>query len=150
MNKRRIVKIACWVVGIAIVGTIIARTCQTVTGYDCVQCRALLMDYRLFGFAWQTFRDTEFTEWHRVHVGTHSHQWERFTCLGTSSIIYTGQSCGIRHPVCEQLPSAFQREFAGRADAESLRRFFEGIASTNRELQSRAVQMALDRAILIK
>jgi hypothetical protein len=146
MNIRRFIKIACWVMGGAVVGAIVARVCQTTTGYDCVQCRALRMEHRLFGFSWQTHRDTEFTEWHRVHRGTHRHQWERFTCLGTSSIIYSGQSCGIRHPVCERLPSVFQREFAERADADSLAVFFGGIASTNRELQSQAVQLALERS----
>jgi hypothetical protein len=147
MNKQRF-KIACWVMGVAVVGAIVSRVCQTTTGYDCVQCRALRMEHRLFGFSWQTYRDTEFTEWHRVHLGAHQHQWERFTCLGTSSIIYTGQSCGIRHPVCEQLPSVSQRDFAERADAESLAAFFEGIASTNRPLQSKAVQLALERGAL--
>ena len=148
MHRRRLIKITCWMMGVAIVSAILARVCQTGTGYDCVQCRALRMEHRLFGFSWQTHRDTEFTDWHRIHRGAHQHQWERFTCLGTSSIIYTGQGCGIRHPVCERLLSVWQREFAERADADSLAAFFEGIASTNRELQSQAVQLALERSIL--
>jgi hypothetical protein len=106
------------------------------------------MEHQLFGFSWRTGRDTEFTQWHRIHRGRHQHQWERFTCLGTSSIIYTGQGCGIRHPVCEQLPSIFQKEFAMRADAASLTAFFEGIASTSREMQKRAVELALEQGVL--
>ena len=149
MNKQRFIKTAFWLMSVALAGAIVARVCITVTGYDCVQCRALRMEHRLFGFSWQTFRSTEFTEWHRVHRGeAHEHQWERFTCLGTETIIYTGQSCGIRHPVCERLPSVLQREFAEGADADTLAGFFESIASTDRELQSEAVKLALESRML--
>lgn len=145
MSNRRIIKIVGYGIGALAAVGLLARILHTVTGYDCVRCRALRLEHSLLGFSWQASRDTEFTEWHRVHRGTHRHQWERFSCLGTSSIIGTGQGCGIRHPVCERLPSVFQREFAERADARTLATFFAGITSTNLELQSQAVQMAWER-----
>jgi hypothetical protein len=55
---------------------------------------------------------------------------------------------GVRHPVCERLPSVFQKEFAERSDAAMLANSFEGIASADREVQERAVDLALERRLL--
>jgi hypothetical protein len=115
---------------------------QAITGYDCVRCRTLRMEHRLFGFSWLTTRDTQFTEWYRIHGRPHRHQWERFNCLTGS------RGCGVRHPVCERLPSVFQKEFAERSDAAMLANFFKAIASADREVQERAVDLALERRLL--
>lgn len=142
MITRIPIKFVAGALGSVFLGLMAAYLCRTITGYDCVRCRTLRMEHRAFGFSWRTFRETEFTEWYRVHGSPHQHQWERFSCLGRV------RGCGVRHPVCERLPSVFQKNFAERSDAATLASFFDGIASADRELQTKAVDLALDSPLL--
>jgi hypothetical protein len=149
MSKRPIIKIGCWVVGaIVAVGMLMPITVRTRTIRTCSLCRAERTESTLLGYSWQTFRDTEFTEWHRAHRPAHEHQWGRLTCTRGRSIFGTTTffGCGPRHPVCG-IPPKTLREFAEHADADALTAFFDGVTSTNRDEQSRAVQMAWDRIL---
>ena len=149
MRKRRIIKISCWVVGAVVgVGLLMPVTVSTRQRYTCTFCRTERTDRTFLGYSWQRERDTEFTAWHRSHRPAHEHEWGRLTCTRGFSIFGTTTffGCGPRHPVCD-IPPDTQKEFAERADTNTLTAFFEGIASTNREAQSRAVQMAWDQIL---
>ena len=149
MTKRRAIKIACGVVAaIVAVGVLMPLTVSTRSPKTCTLCRAERTDRTLLGYSWQSYRDTEFTAWYQAHRPAHEHQWGRLTCTRGFSVFGTTTffGCGPRHPVCD-IPPATLREFAERADTNTLTAFFDGIASNNREAQSRAVQMAWDRIL---
>lgn len=146
MSKRRNIKIACWVIGAVVcVGLLMPVTVGTRKPYTCTFCRAERTDRTFLGYSWQQDRDTEFTAWYRSRRPAHEHQWGRLTCTRGVSIFGTTTyfGCGPRHPVCDISPGTL-REFAERADTNTLTAFFDGIASTNRQVQIRAVQMAWD------
>jgi hypothetical protein len=149
MNKRRIIKIACWVVcAVVAVGVLMPLTVSTRAPKTCTLCRAERIDLTFLGYSWQSFRDTDFTGWYQAHRPAHEHEWGRLTCTRGFSVFGTTTffGCGPRHPVCD-IPPATLREFAERADTDTLTAFFDGIASTNREAQRQAVQMACDKIL---
>ena len=152
MNKRRIIKIAFAGAGtIVAVGVLMTVTVSTRTIRTCSLCRAERTERTVLGYSWQSFRDTEFTGWFQAHRPAHEHEWGRLICTRGFSAFGTTTffGCGPRHPVCE-IPPATLREFAERADNNTLTAFFDGIVSTNRETQRLAVQMVWDRILETK
>jgi len=149
MTKRRAIKIACMVIAACVlVGALVTVTVATRSPKTCTLCRAVRIDRTFLGYSWQTYRDTEFTEWYRTHRTAHQHEWGRLTCTRGFSILGTTTffGCGPRHPVCDIRPELL-RQFAERADTNTLTAFFDGITSTNRDLQLQAVQLAWDRIL---
>jgi hypothetical protein len=142
-------KIACGLVGaMGVAGLLMLITVTSRTTKTCTFCRAERIDRSVLGYSWQSYRDTEFTGWYRTHRPPHRHEWGRLTCTRGFSIFgsTTYFRCGSRHPVCD-IPPDRLRQFAENADTNTLTVFFEGIASTNRETQRQAVQMAWDRLL---
>lgn len=149
MNRQRAIKIACGVVAsVVAVGALLSVTVATHSPKTCTLCRAERMDRIFFGHSWQTYRDTEFTEWYRTHRPDHQHEWGRLTCTRGFSIFgsTTFFHCGPRHPICDISPDTL-RQFAEHADTNTLTAFFDGITSTNRDSQHRAVQLAWNRML---
>jgi len=72
----------------------------------------------------------------------------RLTCTRGFSVFGTTTffGSGPRHPICD-IPPDTLRQFAERADTNTLATFFDGITSTKREAQRVAVQMAWDRIL---
>ncbi len=144
MTRRRAIKITCGaVVGILAVGALLNITVARCSPKTCTLCRAERMDWKLLGYSWQTYRDTEFTEWYRTHRPEHQHKWERLTCTQGFSVFGTTTffGCGSRHPICE-IPPDRLRQFAEHADTSTLTAFFDGITSANRDTQLQAVELA--------
>ena len=118
MTKRRAIKIACGVIAaIVAVGVFMPITVGTRSANTCTLCRAERIDRTLLGYAWQTYRDTEFSEWYRAHRPAHQHDWGRLTCTRGFSIFGNASffGCGPRHPVCDISPKTL-RQFAEHAD----------------------------------
>jgi hypothetical protein len=149
MTRRRAIKIACGVVAaIVAAGALMAVTVSTRSPKTCTLCRAERIDRTFLGYSWQSYRDTEFTEWYRAHRPAHQHEWGRLTCTRGFSIFGTTTffGCGPRHPICD-IPPDTLRQFAEHADTNTLAAFFDGITSTNRDTQRQAVQLAWDRIL---
>jgi hypothetical protein len=106
------------------------------------------MDRTFLGYSWQTYHDTKFTDWYRTHRPEHQHEWGRLTCTRGFSVFGTATffGCGPRHPICN-IPPDTLRQFAERADTNTLAAFFDGIPSSNRDSQRQAVQLAWDRIL---
>jgi hypothetical protein len=146
MTKRRAIKITCGIVATVIaVGALMAVTVATRSPKTCTLCRTERMDRTLFGYSWQTYRDTEFTGWYQTHRPAHQHEWGRLTCTRGFSIFGTTTffGCGPRHPICD-IPPDELRQFAENADTNTLAEYFAGITSTNRVEQKKAVQLVWD------
>lgn len=146
MTKRRAIRAAlALLAAVLVAGLIFPVTVGSRTIQTCSLCRAERVDRTLVFFSWHTYRDTTFTDWHRAHRPAHEHQWGRLTCTRGHNIFggWTYFACGNHHPVCE-IPPDRLREFAERADANTLAEYFDGIASPDPALQRRAVQMACD------
>lgn len=124
------------------VAVVMQITAQTRTIRTCIFCRAERTDRTLFGYSWQSFRNNEFTEWYRMNGPAHQHVWGRLSCTQGGSIFGTMTyfTCSPRHPVCDISPANL-KEFAEHADAATLAAYFDGIASTDPDLQRHAVQM---------
>ena len=149
MNKRRMIKITCWVVGTTVAtGLLLPVTVSTRSPKTCTLCRAERIDRTFLGYSWHSFRSTEFAGWYQAHRPAHEHEWGRLTCTRGFSVFGTTTffGCGPRHPICDISPAAL-REFAERADTNTLTAFFDGIVSTNSERQRQSVQMAWDRIL---
>ena len=149
MTKPRAIKIACGVVAAIVAASVLmAVTVSTRSPKTCTLCRAERIDRTFLGYASQSYRDTEFTEWYRAHRPAHQHEWGRLTCTRGFSIFGTTTffSCGPRHPICD-IPPDTLRQFAEHADTNTLAAFFDGITSTNRDTQRQAVQLAWDRVL---
>ena len=141
---KRAGEIAYWIaVAVPIFAVLMSATVMTRSSETCSLCRAERMNSTFCGIPWRTYRDTEFTEWHRAHRPEHQHVWGWWSCESGFSIlgIQTYVACGSRHPICG-LPSRELRRFVERADAETLTAFFDGITSTDLESQQRAVELA--------
>lgn len=147
MSKRRILTVAGWVLGVLFVaGSILPIvTVRTRTRMSCALCRAERTDRTFLGISWQTFHDTEFAAWYRAHQPEHEHVWGRESCTVGSSLIgvTTYFDCGRRHPVCD-IPQSALLEYCERADNSTLTAYFNGIRSTNPEVQARTAQMVVD------
>lgn len=149
MIKNHIFSIACGLLVAAIVvAVLLPVTVQTRTTYTCTLCRAERTDRTFFGFPSRSYKDTEFTKWFLVHRPRHDHQWGRLSCTAGRSILGTRTyfGCGPRHPVCDIPPMTLLR-FAETTDSNTLAAYFEGITSTNKDMQRRTVQMAWDRVL---
>jgi len=149
MTRRRAIKIACGVIAATVaVGALMPVTVATRSRKICTLCRAERMDRTFLGYSWQTYHDTEFTDWYRTHRPEHQHEWGRLTCTRGFSVFGTTTffGCGPRHPICDIPPDTLRR-FAVRADTNTLAAFFDGITSTNRDSQHQAVQLAWDRIL---
>lgn len=142
--KRRIIKIACWGLGVLIALAVLATTVvHSRTIYTCLHCRAERTNHRLFGYPWQSLCDTEFTKWYLAHKPAHEHSWERCSCTRGRNI-FGGTirwACGRIHPI-GLFPPQEQRKFAEVASATELSAFYQGILSTNRETQKEAIESA--------
>jgi hypothetical protein len=149
MTRRRVIKVACGIVAAIVAGgALMAVTVATRSPKSCPLCRAERIDRTLFGYAWQTYRDTEFTEWYRAHRPDHQHKWERLTCTRGFSIFGTTTffACGSRHPIFDLSPARL-RQFAEHADTNTLAVFFNGITSTSPDAQRQSAQMVWDRLL---
>ena len=126
-------------------GVLMPLTVATRSPMTCTLCRAERIDRTFLGYSWQTYRDTEFADWYRIHRPKHQHEWGRLTCTRGFSIFGTTTffGCGPRHPICDISPDIL-RKFAEQADTNTLAAFFDGITSTNRDSQRQAVHLALD------
>jgi hypothetical protein len=133
---------------LAAMGLLLPVTVATRTIQTCVLCRAEREDRSLLGYSWLNLRDTAFTYWYREHRPAHEHAWGRLSCTRGFSILGTTTyfGCAPRHPVC-RIPSETLRAFAERSDTNTLNAFFEGITSTDRETQNKAVQIAWERIL---
>jgi hypothetical protein len=149
MTRRRATKIACGVfAALVAVGVLMPITVGTCAPKTCTLCRAERIDRTMLGYLWQSYRDTEFTEWYRAHRPAHEHKWGRLTCTRGFSVFGTTTyfGCGPRHPICD-IPPATLREFAEGSDTNTLAAFFDGIVSTNHETQRETVQLVWDRML---
>lgn len=143
-KKRHAIIIACGLMAVTVTtGLLLTITVSTRTRKTCTLCRAERIDRTFLGFPWQHYLDTEFSNWYRSHRPAHEHQWGRLSCTRGFSIYGTTTyfGCGHRHPICD-IPPAALRDFAERADTNTLTAFFNGITSTNEETQRQTVQMA--------
>ena len=139
----------CWLIACVVAGGVLLPvTVSTRTIQTCTLCRAERTNRTFLGYAWQSYKDTVFTGWHREHRPTHEHEWARLSCTRGFSIFGTTTyfACGRRHPAGD-IPPAMMRQFAEASDAKTLDSFFEGITSTKSETQKAAVQMAWDKIL---
>lgn len=147
--RRRGVKVACAVVAMVFAAAMLmAVTVATRARNTCTLCRAERTDRTLFGFRWSRFQDNEFSNWYRVHRPAHEHMWGRLTCTRGFTVFGTTTyfACGRRHPVCELSPAVL-REFVERAETNTLTTYFDGIVSTNEDVQRQTVRMVWDRVL---
>jgi len=141
MTRRHAIKIVCGIVAsVVALGVLTPITVATRSLKTCTLCRAERMDRTSLGYSWQTYRDTEFSDWYRTHRPEHQHEWGRLTCTRGFSVFGTTTyfGCGPRHPICD-IPPDTLRQFAEHADTNTLAMFFAGITSTNRDSQRQAV-----------
>ncbi len=151
MSSRRLIKFVCWLLGAILVIGILPLTVRTQSSFTCTLCRVERIDNSLIGFPWQTFRDSEFTEWYRKHRPQHVHAWGwQGTIRGISLFgATTYRACGVHHPVCD-IPQTTLQEFCEQADDSTLATYFDGITSTNPDIQTQTVQMVLNRVFADK
>lgn len=151
MVRRRLLVIAGWLLGSVVVIGILPISVGTESRYTCTLCRAERIDKTFLGLPWQSFHDTEFTEWHKAHRPDHEHAWGwQGTIRGIAllgMICYRG--CGRQHPACQISPSML-RTYCEQADESAQAMYFDGITSADHHTQEQTVQTVMDSPIWSK
>src|SRR5687767_490376 len=117
MNRKRLWKFA--LVAVVLIGSVAVVApiqVHTRTRHTCLLCRVERTEQIFMGFEWESYRKTEFTDWHDAHLPEHSHRWTRSSCTRGRDIfgLTVSWACGPTHPI-GRLPPPIQRTFAERA-----------------------------------